>query len=325
MSGYSVAIRTLGTSGEKLRKTLEGVHAQTLKPERICIYIAEGYSRPDFTVGEEKYFWVRKGMMSQRILPYEEITSEYILMLDDDIYLPPDCVEVMLHEMVHYGYDCIGGDYYHNHAMRRYRRVFNILFNFACPFISDEWGIKIGKSGAFHYNLHPERRVYKAQSIMGGCALWKKNSFLSFNYKDELWLDNFKFSYKDDQLIYNKVYKNGGLLGIYFRDDIKHLDGSVASGEYRKSATRCKIRAKASFMVWWRSCFNLSNNRNIDKAWILTCFLSKEFLNQVGMIVASIRFGSISFFIQNLQGLYEGFKEVKSREFKSLGSYIITK
>lgn len=325
MTGYSVAIRTLGTSDEKLIKTLEGVHAQTIKPERICVYIAEGYSCPGFTVGKEEYFWVKKGMMSQRILSYNEITSEYILMLDDDIYLPPDCVEKILYEMMRSGYDCIGGDCYHNHNMSSYRRIYNILFNFACPFISDEWGIKIGKSGAFHYNRRPEQRVYKAQSVMGGCALWKKNSFLSLDYKDELWLDNFKFPYKEDQLMYNKLYKNGGLLGIYFRDDIKHFDGAVSSGEYRKSATRCKIRAKASFMVWWRSCFNLSTNRTVDKAWILTCFLSKEFLNQVGMIVASVRFGSISFFIQNLQGLYEGFKEVRSREFKSLGSYIVAK
>ena len=50
---YSIAIRTLGTAGEKFRKDLESLCAQTVQPERVVVYIAEGYERPDFTVGKE--------------------------------------------------------------------------------------------------------------------------------------------------------------------------------------------------------------------------------------------------------------------------------
>lgn len=52
---YSVAIRTLGTGGEKYRKEIESLHSQTIKPKNIFVFIAEGYKRPDFQIGIEKY------------------------------------------------------------------------------------------------------------------------------------------------------------------------------------------------------------------------------------------------------------------------------
>ena len=85
MLTYSVAIRTLGKSPETLRAELESLHAQTVKPEKIIIYLAKGYERPSFTVGYEEYVLVNKGMVAQRALPYDEIDSECVLLLDDDV------------------------------------------------------------------------------------------------------------------------------------------------------------------------------------------------------------------------------------------------
>ena len=84
---YSIAIRTLGTSGDKFIKELRSIVSQTVQPEKVVVYIAEGYSRPEVTVGKEEYVWVKKGMMTQRALPYDEISSDCILMLDDDVRL----------------------------------------------------------------------------------------------------------------------------------------------------------------------------------------------------------------------------------------------
>ena len=66
MLSYSVAIRTLGTAGEVFREELLSLGRQTVPPERVMIYIAEGFPRPDFQVGNEEYRWVRKGMMAQQ-------------------------------------------------------------------------------------------------------------------------------------------------------------------------------------------------------------------------------------------------------------------
>ena len=57
------------------------------------MYIAEGYQLPNETIGQENYVFVQKGMVAQRALSYDEISTEYILFLDDDLYLPEDAVE----------------------------------------------------------------------------------------------------------------------------------------------------------------------------------------------------------------------------------------
>ena len=77
LPSYSVAIRTLGTAGDKYKRELESIAAQTVQPERVVVYLAEGYERPAFTVGKEDYVVVKKGMVAQRALPYDEIQSDY--------------------------------------------------------------------------------------------------------------------------------------------------------------------------------------------------------------------------------------------------------
>lgn len=42
---YSIAIRTLGTGGDNYRRLLRSITAQTVQPERVVVYIAEGYAR----------------------------------------------------------------------------------------------------------------------------------------------------------------------------------------------------------------------------------------------------------------------------------------
>ena len=51
---YSIAIRTLGTSGEMFVAELESIKRQTIQPEKVVVYIAEGYKRPDYTIGKEE-------------------------------------------------------------------------------------------------------------------------------------------------------------------------------------------------------------------------------------------------------------------------------
>ena len=85
MMTYSIAIRTLATNADVLRVELESITRQTVKPDKVKVYIAEGYDRPEFTVGDEEYVWVKKGMVAQRALRYDDIDSDVILLLDDGV------------------------------------------------------------------------------------------------------------------------------------------------------------------------------------------------------------------------------------------------
>jgi predicted glycosyltransferase involved in capsule biosynthesis len=91
---YCAVIRTLGTAGEKFEKEIASLLAQNTPPDKIIAYIPDGYKIPRFS-NSEKVEWVRspKGMITQRSLPFDEVTTEWILFLDDDVYLSPDSVE----------------------------------------------------------------------------------------------------------------------------------------------------------------------------------------------------------------------------------------
>ena len=75
---YTAVIRTLGMAGKKYQKLLDSLNQQTIQPLKILVYIAEGYAIPEETIGNEEYIYVKKGMVAQRALPYDEVDTEYI-------------------------------------------------------------------------------------------------------------------------------------------------------------------------------------------------------------------------------------------------------
>lgn len=79
LPSYSVAIRTLGKAGDKYLATLQSCAAQTHKPEKILVYLAEGFEKPKETIGIEQVIYTKKGMIAQRAVNYDEINSESIL------------------------------------------------------------------------------------------------------------------------------------------------------------------------------------------------------------------------------------------------------
>ena len=96
---YTAVIRTLGTAGEKYQQLLDSLQAQTIAPQAIIVYIAEGYPLPKETIGKERYIYVKKGMVAQRALPYDEVKTEWMLFLDDDVFLPPQAVETLYRQL----------------------------------------------------------------------------------------------------------------------------------------------------------------------------------------------------------------------------------
>ena len=96
---YTAVIRTLGKAGEKYQRLLDSLCSQTVKPQRILVYIADGYPVPKETCGIEEYIYVKKGMVAQRALFYDEVETEYILFLDDDLFLPNQFVEKLFEEL----------------------------------------------------------------------------------------------------------------------------------------------------------------------------------------------------------------------------------
>ena len=230
---YSIAIRTLGTSGDKFVRELESIKRQTVQPEKVVIYIAEGYKRPDYTIGKEEYVWVKKGMMRQRVLPYNEIDTPLIMLLDDDVELADDSAEKLIKALEEDKFDCIAADTFQNHKMSYAGKMYAAITNLVFPHISNTWAFKIHSNGSFSYNIKITRDVYFSQSAAGPAALWRKDVFLKLQFEQELWLERFGFPYGEDALTYNKLHKNGYRLGVHYNCGIKNLDGKSSSGAFQ--------------------------------------------------------------------------------------------
>ena len=319
---YSIAIRTLGTAGEKFRKELESICAQTVQPERVVVYIAEEYDRPDITVGKEEYVRVPKGMVSQRVLPYDEITSDCILMLDDDVQLAPDSAEKMLRAMVEYNADCVGADVFQNHRMPLKTKVYAALTNLVFPRWSRKWAFKIRRNGSFSYNARPKNDFYWSQSCGGPAMLWRKEALLKIHLEDERWLDKLGFAYGDDQLETYKLHANSGRLGVLYDAGITNLDAQSSSGAFRKSAKHIYIRTKASLMTWWRMCYKNGKDTACSRALASIAFGLKSAWLYLVMCVAALIKWDCHYLTSYCKGLRDGRKEVHSPDFQNLPPYI---
>ena len=319
---YSVAIRTLGTS-PALRSELESLHCQTFLPEKILIYIAEGYNRPDFTVGREVYKWVPKGMVRQRALKYEEIDSDYILFLDDDVELAPNTAELLIKAAEDYSADCVGADTFKNQEMSISSKFYAALTNLVFPRSNDQWAFKIHRNGSFSYNNNPEDGFYLSQSCAGPAWLCKKDVFLSLHLEDELWLEILGFPFGEDVLETYKLYRNGFRLGVYYGSGIKNLDAKSSSGVFQKDEKKFYVRSYASFVLWWRMIFDFKGQSLFSSMLSVLSFCFKSIWLLIINIIASLLLRKIKIPYYYVKGIIDGWRYVHSDDYQKIPSYII--
>ncbi len=321
MLTYSIAIRTLGTAAEKYRQELISIKKQTIQPERVLVYIAQGYNRPDFTIGNEEYVWVKKGMMAQRLLPYDDITSDCILMLDDDVCLAPESAEMMLRAIEENKADCVGADIFHNQDMSVKGKILAMITNLVFPHYSNKWAFKIHSNGSFSYNNSPKRAFYWSQSCAGAASLWRKEVYKKLCMDDELWLDDFASAYGEDMLEFHKLHKNGYRLGVLYNSGIEHLDAK--SGGLRNKPEWMYLRTKAQFAIWWRTCLYPTNEKSFCQMITTMCYLFKSlWLFFVTCVLAIVKW-QFKFIVQYIKGLRDGWIYVHSIEYRQIENYIV--
>lgn len=321
MTKYSIAIRTLGTSGEKFVRELESIKRQTVQPEKVVIYIAEGYDRPDFTIGKEEYVWVKKGMMAQRVLPYDEIDTPLILMLDDDVELADDSAQKLIEALEENNFDCIAAVTFRNYMISFPKKVYIAVTNLVFPHWSDTWAVKIHSNGSFSYNNRVTKDIYLSQSAAGPAALWRKKVFRDLHYEDELWIDQFGFSFGDDNLIFNKLYKNGCRLGMHYNCGINHLDGKSSSGAFQRDPKKFYTRSMASLMVWHRICYNIKDLSLYKKASALLGFIAKTIWLFLVHIGASMYLRSPKVVWYYSKGIFNALKQIRTCEYSHIPNY----
>lgn len=317
---YSVAIRTLGTNVEVLKRELQSLVCQTVQPEKVIIYIADGYERPSFQIGKEEYVWVRKGMVAQRALEYREIDSDVVLMLDDDVELAPNSAERLLKAMEEHGVDCVAADTFKNQEMTLRQKLIAFISNGVYARGDDGWAFKLNRDGGFSFNRNPRNSFCLTETFAGPCWMVKKDVLKSVHLEDELWLDHMGFSYGDDAVESYKFFMNGFKCGVLYDSGVKNLDAKTSSSMYHINDNKFYTRSYGLFTTWWRMIYT-----SRDKRWLSALLFGLKAWWQfnihvlLGMVKLNMKIPN-----NYIKGLRDGWNFVHSDEFKAIPPYIIT-
>lgn len=265
---YSAVIRTLGKAGEAYQTTLDSLMQQTIKPSSVVVYIAEWYPIPKETVGIEKYVYVSKGMVAQRALQYDEVSTEYCLFLDDDVYLPADAVEKMYNEMVQHDAQVISPCTFENHkASFKSKLIRTLTGKEVCRFGDSKWGYKVLRTAGFSYNNNPTQPVYESQSNAGPCFFCRKDDFLKINYDKELWLDKTYYALPDDQIMFYKMYKMGLKILTTFDSGVVHLDASTTIANFKEKSLKLIFSEYRNKLIFWHRFIYLPDKSLLLRLW----------------------------------------------------------
>lgn len=311
---YTAVIRTLGKAGEKYQVLLDSLNRQTIQPSKILVYIAEGYAIPKETIGKEQYIYVKKGMVAQRALPYKEVDTEYILFLDDDVYLPETAVAQLYQYLVDNEADVISPDVFPN-AERSLLGKWMMRLSGRMIDRKDDgmWGYKVMRNSGYSYNGNPKFGVYLSQTNAGPCFFCRKESFLKIHFEEELWMDHVKYALGDDQVMFYKMYCMGLKQLTWFHGEIRHLDAgtTMVSEEKEKMMIYSDFRFKT---IFWHRFIYLPDRKWLSCLWSIFC-VGYTFLFALSI---SLLKGQFDIFKLKLKAMKDAVKFIRSEEYHML-------
>ncbi len=320
---YSVAIRTVGKAGEKYEKEIRSIESQTIPPIHIYVFLADGFARPN-QVGTEEYIVTPKGLVHQRAPLFDYQDCDYLLILDDDVFLPKDAVEKMFEILWKNNADCIIPDTFPTQNSTWIQRLIDYCSNNVSARNNDSWAIRIKKSGAFSYNMRPDfGAVYRTESGAGPAFFIKKESFLKIRYDEEYWVDQFPAgTFYEDQLMYYKMYVNGLKMYMMYDSGVLHLDAGT-NNQKEKSYEKLMYRSMANYVIWHRSIYTVFAQTMLEKLSFKLAFDYRFFCGLLTRFIFSIVNRSGKYYRAYFEGLKRGKVYSNSDSYRNLSSFII--
>jgi len=311
---YTAVIRTLGKAGEKYQRELDSLCEQTIQPKEILVYIAEGSPLPKETCGCERYIYVKKGMVAQRALPLDEVTTEWVLFLDDDVYLPIDSVERLFDALEENDADVIAPDVFDNASRGLKSELLMTLSGRMRARRSDsEWAYKVMATSGYSYNKRPQIGVYLSQTNAGPCFLCRKRDFLSIRFDEELWLDQIGYSIGEDQIMFYKMYLSGLKQLTFFGSGIEHLDAGGNLGNKEKELSL--IEGDYFFRkVFFHRFLQLPERNVLKRIWNRLCI---GYFYSFGLCISAVK-GDRAALAAKRRGIERANIFLKSKEYLSL-------
>ena len=312
---YTVVIRTLGKSGKMFFDTIDSIQKQSIPPEKILVYIAEGFPLPSEKIAGIEFVYVPKGMVRQRALKYKEVDSSYILFLDDDVYLPREAVKVLYTQLINNNADVIAPDFFPN-AQRNLKTKIKMAFTGkSVARRDDEWAYKALRNGGYSYNENPTKSTYFSQLNAGPCFFCLKETFLSIHLEDELWLDGAPYALPEDQVMFYKFYRFGYKILTSFDSGIIHLDAGSTNKMSSSKEYNILYSESRNKIIYWHRFFYLPEYNKICCRLLNILSISVTYCIRIVLLICKFKIQESKFWIK---GIRDGLTYIKSIEYKNL-------
>ena len=313
---YTVAIRTLGKAGEKYQAELNSLANQSLKAESINVYIPYGYDIPKETAGQEKYYRCEKGMIAQRALPFTEITTDYILFLDDDMVLPPNAVEDMFDKLAEENGECISVSFEPPEAITVKNILKRAIISGWYPHRDGNVAWKVGINGEYAFPANPTAKVLATECVSFAIILISKSAYDKMRFDEERWLDAFGYSVHGEAVFGCKLISRGVQPYLYYADGYRHLDARCghAGCEYIGDAKKLGCR----LAVWHRLVYSRKNRGAFYKAMAVVAFSSFILRQYFLRGLRDLFLGEPQFFWLAIRELRSAWRLIHSEPYKSL-------
>ena len=269
MFSYSVVIRTLGNSGEKYHRLLQSIAKQTVKPEEVIVAIPDGYDL-DYQLGNEKIVRCKKGMVTQRAMGIDSATSEYILVVDDDLEFENDMVEKLYDYLVKNNLDCclpMQGE-----SMSPEETTINLKYplktRLRCGFTGQMLTSRRKSEYLDVLTVTAGHKVYVNSNSLDYCYLCTTACFQCFfikteiaksaHFENETWLQEGRltsYSAYDEPVFFSKLNKNGLRMAYALRVRYRHLDaqaGHTTKSKLESKRIRYYSIARNRTVYWYR-------------------------------------------------------------------------
>lgn len=249
---YSICIRTLGTAGEKYIKLAKSIKRLNKKPKEVIIVIPEGYEIPKIEIENQRIVRSEKGMLLQRIVGFEEATTNYVLLLDDDIEFAENLVEELSKPVLD-GLCQLSFPIYEDLLLQDKARQFvSAMTLSSIPNSRDKENfVRFISSGGTIYNskLKKSNKYLYSESAPGMCVFGEKEILLKVKLRDELWIDKTGYALREDAILIYKTYlKNYKIIGVQ-NIDIVHLDGG---GNESKRNIKAAYANSYNHLLFWK-------------------------------------------------------------------------
>jgi hypothetical protein len=317
---YTIAIRTLGKSGENYRRLLDSISRLQPQPKEVIVAIPHGFDLPTERLGTERFLRCDKGMVRQRVAGGEAAQCDFILFLDDDLEFPSNLVErlycPLAERLSQISFPIMFETMLPKPGMRT---LVPALMGAAVPMLfgRDEYYVKILATGGWSYNRFGKKHhtYYRSHSAPGPCCFAAREAFLRIDFEEEAWVQNAGYAQFEDEVMFYKAHCRGNTPVGVSDTGIVHLDSGKAEPGRRLKAIYAR---EMNFLIFWHRFLFVTAETAWEKIYRAICFSYKVLAGlTITAVFACMRLTSKDF-VASVRGMRDARIFIASQEYRSL-------